>query len=227
MHAIRRETGTNHKTPRSPAWAGRGIKAKFAEAEKSVIPVAGYRVSRPGRTKEVKMGKKSRRGSRNGQFNNTSKQGLRTSSRSSKLPFVIIALVIIGVGGYLLYNKYGQEEVPVAQSKSPEEIQRTIETLRGHETRMTLMPALFTGKVAQAYQIAHQYRDLLDVIYCYCYCEKTLGHKSLLSCYVDRHAANCDICEDQAIFAASLYKKGFDMVQVRQAVDKKFWKPFR
>jgi Protein of unknown function with PCYCGC motif len=174
------------------------------------------------------MGKKSRKGSRNRQQSyQGSKQGQRTSSRSSKLPFVIIALVIIGVGGYFLYNKYSQEEVPVVQNKSPEEIQRTIETLKGHETRMTLMPALFTGKVAQAYQIARQYRDLLDVIYCYCYCEKTLGHKSLLSCYVDRHAANCDICMDQAIFASSLYQKGFDMVQVRQAVDKKFWKPFR
>jgi hypothetical protein len=174
------------------------------------------------------MGKKSRKGSRNRQQSyKGSKQGQRTSSRSSKLPIVIIALVIIGVGGYLLYNKYGQEELPVVQSKSPKEIQRTIETLKGHETRMTLMPALFTGKVAQAYQIARQYRDLLDVIYCYCYCEKTIGHKSLLSCYVDRHAANCDICVNQATFAASLYQKGFDMVQVRQAVDKKFWKPFR
>ena len=174
------------------------------------------------------MGKKSRTGSRNRQQSyKGSKQGQRISSRSSKLPIVIIVLVIIGVGGYLLYNKYGQEERPAVQSKSPEEIQRTIETLKGHETRMTLMPALFTGKIAQAYQIARQNRDLLDVIYCYCYCEKTIGHKSLLSCYVDRHAANCDICMNEAIYAASFYDKGFDMVQVRKAVDKKFWKPFR
>jgi hypothetical protein len=174
------------------------------------------------------MGKKSRNRSRNRQQTyNESKQGQRTSSRSSKLPFVIIVLVIIGVGGYLLYDKYNQTKAPAVQPLNPDELQKKVEDLRGHETRMTLMPALFTGKVAQAYQIAREYRDLLDVIYCYCYCEKTLGHKSLLSCYVDRHAANCDICEDEAIFAASLYKKGFDMVQVRQAVDKKFWKPFR
>ena len=175
------------------------------------------------------MGKKSRKRSGNNQQSyKGSNQERKRSSRSSKLPFVIIALVIIGVGGYLLYDKYSQKEVPVVvQSESPEDIQRTLETLKGHETRMTLMPALFTGKVAQAYQIARQYRDLLDVIYCYCYCEKNLGHKSLLTCYVDRHAANCDICMDQAIYAASLYEKGNDMLQVRKAIDKKFWKPLR
>ena len=174
------------------------------------------------------MSKKSRNSSRNRQHSfKGAKREQKRASRSSKLPFVIIAIVIIGVGGYLLYDKYSHEAVPVAQSESPEDIQRIIETLKGHETRMTLMPALFTGKVAQAYQIARQYRDLLDVIYCYCYCEKTIGHKSLLSCYVDRHAANCDICMNEAIYAASFYDKGFDMVQVRKAVDKKFWKPFR
>jgi hypothetical protein len=175
------------------------------------------------------MSKKSRKNQRNRQQSHKgSKQEQKRSSRSSKLPFVIIAIVIIGVGGYLLYDKYSREEVPVViQSEGPEDIQRKIETLKGHETRMTLMPALFTGKVAKAYQIARQYRDLLDVIYCYCYCERNLGHKSLLTCYVDRHAANCDICMDQAIYAASLYDKGFDMVQVRTAVDKKFWKPLR
>jgi hypothetical protein len=174
------------------------------------------------------MSKKSRKSQRSRQQSyKGSKQEQKRSSRSSKLPFVIIAIVIIGVGGYLLYDKFSQEAVTVVQSESPEEIQRKIETLKGHETRMTLMPALFTGKVAKAYQIARQYRDLLDVIYCYCYCERNLGHKSLLTCYVDRHAANCDICMDQAIYAASLYDKGFDMVQVRNAIDKKFWKPFR
>jgi hypothetical protein len=140
---------------------------------------------------------------------------------------VIIVVLIIGVGGYFFYDKYTQAKAPVIQSGSPDEIQEKIKSLKGNETRMTLMPALFTGKVARTYQIARENRDLLDVIYCYCYCAKNIGHKSLLSCYVDRHAANCGICMDQAILASSLSKKGFDMVQVRQAVDKKFYRPFR
>jgi len=64
-------------------------------------------------------------------------------------------------------------------------------------------------------------------MYCYCYCEQSVGHKSLLSCYVDEHAANCGICQDQAFYASSIFKEGKDLAQVRQAVDRKFWKPLR
>ena len=156
-----------------------------------------------------------------------STRGKGNSSRSIKLPVVIIVVLIIGVGGYFFYNKYTQAKVPVIQSGNPDEIQKKIKSLKGNERKMTLMPALFTGKVAMAYEIARENRDLLDAMYCYCYCEKNIGHKSLLSCYADRHAANCSICMDEAIYASKLDKKGFDIAQVRQAVDKKYWRPFR
>lgn len=102
-----------------------------------------------------------------------------------------------------------------------------IATLRGGEIQPTLAPALFTGKTAQAYHIAKENRDLLDSLYCFCNCKRTVGHKSLLSCYVDKHAANCDICQNQAFYAYPLYQKGDDIVSIRNAVDKKFWRPLR
>jgi len=173
------------------------------------------------------MSKKPRKRPGERKSKRASTRGKRNPSRSLKLPFVIIVVCLIGVGGYFFYNKYTQAKVPVIQSLNPDEIQKKIKSLKGNERRMTLMPALFTGKVAMAYQIARENRDLLDTMYCYCYCEKNIGHKSLLSCYADRHAANCDICMDEAIYASKFHKKGFDMVQVREAVDKKFWRPFR
>ncbi len=173
------------------------------------------------------MSKKPRKHPGKRKSKKASTRGKRNPSRSSKLPFVIIVVCLIGFGGYFFYNKYIQAKAPIIQSGNPDEIQKKIKSLKGNERRMTLMPALFTGKVAWAYQIARQNRDLLDVIYCYCYCAKNIGHKSLLSCYADRHAANCNICMDEAIYASKFHKKGFDMVQVREAVDKKFWRPFR
>jgi hypothetical protein len=68
---------------------------------------------------------------------------------------------------------------------------------------------------------------LLDSLYCYCNCKKNFGHKSLLSCYVDTHAVNCSICLDQAFYASSRYQKGDEIVRVRAAVDKRFWRPLR
>ena len=57
------------------------------------------------------------------------------------------------------------------------------------ETRPTLDPARFVGKAAQAHRVAREIPDVLDQLYCYCECDKHAGHKSLLSCYTDGHAA--------------------------------------
>lgn len=62
-------------------------------------------------------------------------------------------------------------------------------TLPRHERRQTLSPSLFTGRVAAAYAVAREIPALLDQLYCYCRCKETVGHKTLLSCYVGSHAA--------------------------------------
>ncbi len=66
------------------------------------------------------------------------------------------------------------------------------ESLRRGETRATLDSNIFSDtKVRKAYQIAKDVPWLLDSIYCYCECEESpaFKHKSVLSCYVDRHAS--------------------------------------
>ena len=66
------------------------------------------------------------------------------------------------------------------------------ESLRKGETRATLDPNMFKDpQVREAYRIAKEIPWVLDSIYCYCMCEESpaFRHKSLLSCYVDNHAA--------------------------------------
>jgi hypothetical protein len=57
------------------------------------------------------------------------------------------------------------------------------------ETRLTLEPALFTGKTAEAYRVAREMPEVLDQLQCYCACGSEYGHVSLLSCYVDGHGS--------------------------------------
>lgn len=73
-----------------------------------------------------------------------------------------------------------------------------------------------------AYQAAQEIPEVLDSLYCYCDCEKHLGHKSLLSCYVDEHAVHCDICINEALMAYDLHKQGADIKTIREKVDKEF-----
>ncbi len=67
------------------------------------------------------------------------------------------------------------------------------ESLRMGEKRPTLDPNIFARnpRIEKAYQIAKEISWVLDSIYCYCFCEESpvFKHKSLLSCYVDNHAA--------------------------------------
>ncbi|MBI5888216.1 MAG: hypothetical protein HZB82_05845 [Deltaproteobacteria bacterium] len=94
--------------------------------------------------------------------------------------------------------------------------------LRGGETRQTLDPAQFTGAVADAYRIAGEIPQILDSMHCYCECKKHFGHKSLLTCYVDEHAKNCDACMDEAFMAYELHKQGKDVLTIRKAVDEHY-----
>ena len=66
------------------------------------------------------------------------------------------------------------------------------QSLRKGETRATLNPAQFNDvRVKEAYQVAKEIPWVLDSIYCFCMCKESpnFRHKSLLSCYVDNHAA--------------------------------------
>ncbi len=144
-------------------------------------------------------------------------------SRSTKsLPIIVAVVTVIIIGGYF-YDKYSRVYPTDIKSITS----ANIDVLRGGETRSTLSPVLFIGEVARAYNIAQENRELLDSIYCYCNCKKSFGHKSLLTCFVDKHAVNCDICQDQALYAHSLYQKDHDIARVRVAVDKRFWRPLR
>ncbi len=97
-----------------------------------------------------------------------------------------------------------------------------VKNLRGGETRSTMSPMDFTGETARAYQIAQEIPEVLDSLYCYCECKKHMGHKSLLTCYVDEHAAHCDICMNEAFMAYELHRQGKDMKSIREAVDARF-----
>jgi hypothetical protein len=88
-----------------------------------------------------------------------------------------------GVGIY--YFARGSKQQAEAKPFGPDDLAK----LPRYETRPTLSSFSFTGSVAAAYAVAERTPALLDQLYCYCRCKENFGHKSLLSCYVDRHAA--------------------------------------
>ena len=87
------------------------------------------------------------------------------------------ALVALG-GGYLLLwpgSGHGGRSLHV----------------NGGETRPVLDPLRFSQRGArQAYLAAQRHPQVLDRVYCYCFCDRPpANHKSLLSCFTDLHGA--------------------------------------
>ncbi len=155
-----------------------------------------------------------------------SKKKTPQTKPSNKKKYILIVIgVVLVIGGFLISELY-KSTSSYRQSK----VQKAVDSadpalLRGGENRPTLSPAQFTGNVARAYNVAKGNRELLDSMYCYCNCKISIGHKSLLSCYADKHAVNCGICQDQAFFALSQLQSGMDVISIRKAMDAKFWRP--
>jgi hypothetical protein len=62
-------------------------------------------------------------------------------------------------------------------------------SVEGGETRPLLSPSLFTGRAQAAYAAANNYPEVMDQVFCYCQCDNPpFSHKSLKSCFIDRHA---------------------------------------
>ena len=99
---------------------------------------------------------------------------------------VLAALLAVGAG---LVWRAQAPPVAVAGGTPAVSAAPAAPAVARRETRPTLDPARFVGKARLAHQVAREIPDVLDQLYCYCECDKHFGHKSLLSCYTDGHAA--------------------------------------
>lgn len=101
----------------------------------------------------------------------------------------LAAVVLIVMAGVVLAGRALFPPAQVATGGPAWSPNPVVPAAARRETRPTLDPALFVGKARLAHQIAREIPGVLDQLYCYCECDKHMGHKSLLSCYTDGHAA--------------------------------------
>ena len=90
----------------------------------------------------------------------------------------------------------------------------------------TLDPKLFPDPLNQkVYAIAAKEKKILYQQPCYCGCDREeVHHKSLLDCYVDRHASFCATCRMEAVFAYQEHRKGKTAAQIRQEIISGKWR---
>lgn len=139
--------------------------------------------------------------------------------RSLVAPILGVFLIFTAGVGYFMYGgKTSRADMKSASADCSKTGQKR------HEMRSPLPAELFVGRVRAAYAAARDIPEVLDQLYCYCHCKENIGHKSLLSCYTDNHAAGCDVCVVEAEMAAQMTAQGYCAAEIQQAIDKRFGK---
>ena len=93
------------------------------------------------------------------------------------------------------------------------------------ERRPTLDPRQFAKgfepEVQAGYEIARRIPATLDSLHCFCECAESpmFRHKTLLTCFTDRHAAGCGICLSEARLAARLKERGLSDAEIKVTVE--------
>jgi hypothetical protein len=113
-----------------------------------------------------------------------SKKKKSKQPEKKKVPvFPIVIAVIIVAGLFLVVANPFEKKSSTTQTRSF--------LVLGGETRPVLAPEQFTGMTREAYAAAKAIPEILDKVYCYCYCDDPpFNHKSLLSCFVEFHGAS-------------------------------------
>jgi hypothetical protein len=105
------------------------------------------------------------------------------------------------------------EPVPAFHNQAPQ----------GHLPE-TLAPSEFTEVVIQnAYILAARVKKVLYQQPCYCHCDRSQGHKSLLDCFASKHGAGCGVCMQEAIYSYEQSHKGKTAAEIRAGIERGEW----
>jgi hypothetical protein len=79
----------------------------------------------------------------------------------------------------------------------------------------TLEPASFSNPIVQnAYALAAKVKKVLYQQPCYCHCDRSIGHGSLLDCFTGKHAAVCDVCIREGFYSYEQTQKKKTAAQI-------------
>jgi hypothetical protein len=89
----------------------------------------------------------------------------------------------------------------------------------------TLSPETFSDVVVQnAYALAARVKKVLYQQPCYCHCDRSQGHGSLLDCFAGKHGAECGVCIREGLYSYEQTHKGKTAAQIREGIERGEWR---
>jgi hypothetical protein len=89
----------------------------------------------------------------------------------------------------------------------------------------TLDPTQFTTTLVEnAYIVAARIKKLLYQQPCYCHCDRSEGHGSLLDCFAGHHGSMCNVCMAEDFYTYEQSRAGKTAAQIRAGIISGDWK---
>ena len=89
----------------------------------------------------------------------------------------------------------------------------------------TMSPQEFPDPVVKnAYAAAAKVKKALYQQPCYCHCDRSQGHESLLDCFASKHGSGCGTCIQEAFYTYEQTRKGKTPSQIRAGIERGEWK---
>jgi hypothetical protein len=73
------------------------------------------------------------------------------------------------------------------------------------------------------YQLAAKVDKVLYQMPCYCFCDRSVGHKSLRTCFETSHGAHCSACMKEALYAYQMTRAKKTPAQIRAGIIRGDW----
>lgn len=101
---------------------------------------------------------------------------------------------------------------------------KSLETTENGEKLSALGKKVLTsekwiGQTKMAYIAAQRVPEIAEKVFCYCGCDYTDEHVSLLDCFTSDHGVDCNYCKGEVVMAYKMSKKGSSVADIQKAVD--------
>jgi hypothetical protein len=131
------------------------------------------------------------------------------------LSLTFIALVAIGSSA-----QFSPFDIPAYHPAPPLKGERLPPILSGKDLTGPSFKYPFQVK---AYRLAAKIPTVLYQQPCFCYCDRSVGHTSLHSCFESTHGAHCAACMKEAIYTYQMHKKGKSASRIREGIILREW----
>ena len=126
------------------------------------------------------------------------------------LPVICVAVLAITTSAQFM-----DKEVPAYHSLPPAKGEKL--TPIASEAQLDQMNLKYDFQ-RRAYQAAAKVPRVLHQLPCYCFCDRSVGHTSLHTCFEGDHGSHCSTCMQEAFYAYEMTKRGKTAKQIREGI---------